>query len=283
MYTKILAGTLLLLLGCGSAAAKNWAVSVGGQTSGGDDGYGGGYTNPVLAFSPAQLTINAGDSVTFTNAGGTHNVHADDGSFRCADGCDDSAGNGNPSSGWSFTRTFDTAGTIGYHCDVHANMGMTGSIIVNAVTPPSLNLGGYLSGNWYDPSPNQAGHGFQLEFTNAPGVTAGNKVLVAIWFVFTPDGNPQWVYGQGEWNPNTNTATIPAEIYSGAKFPPNYNANDRQQLTYPPGWGTLTFTFSGCNDGTAAWEPSAAAVSLGYGTGTIPIKRITQIDSTACP
>ena len=234
------------------------------------------------SFSPSSLTINAGDTVTFKNAGGFHNVHSTSGptSFKCSNDC--TSNNAPSSNAWSDTITFPTAGTVHYQCDEHASMGMTGSIVVNAAAS-SLSLGGYLSGNWYDPSPNQAGHGFQLEFTNAPGVTAGNKVLVAIWFVFTPDGNPQWVYGQGEWNPNTNTATIPAEIYSGAKFPPNYNANDRQQLTYPPGWGTLTFTFSGCNDGTAAWAPSTAAMSMGYGTGTIPIKRITQIDGTTCP
>ena len=250
---------MALLFASTVASATTFNVTAGGNSD---------------TFSPKTLTIQVGDTVTWTNAGGFHNVDATDGSFR----------NGDPASGWTYSHTFTSAGTVNYQCDAHVAMGMTGSITVNAAPPPpTINLGGYLSGNWYDPSPNQAGHGFQLEFTNAPGVTAGNKVLVAIWFVFTPDGNPQWVYGQGEWNPTTNTATIPAEIYSGARFPPNYNANDRQQLTYPPGWGTLTFTFSGCNDGTAAWAPSAAAMSLGYGTGTIPIKRITQIDGTTCP
>src|SRR5262249_28350154 len=79
---------ILALMFCANtdALAKVWNVSVGGVTSsGGGDGYGGGYDNPVLAFAPAQLTINAGDSVTFSNLGGAqHNVHADDNSFRCA-------------------------------------------------------------------------------------------------------------------------------------------------------------------------------------------------------
>ena len=46
--------------------------------------------NPNLTFSPSSLTINAGDTVTFTNAGGFHNAVIDTGSgtLRCASGCD---------------------------------------------------------------------------------------------------------------------------------------------------------------------------------------------------
>ena len=42
-----------------------------------------------MSFSPRNLTINAGDTVTFQNGGGTHNAVSDPGSvtaFRCADG-----------------------------------------------------------------------------------------------------------------------------------------------------------------------------------------------------
>src|SRR5262249_32730973 len=157
------------------------------------------------------------------------NVHADDNSFRCANGCDDTGGSGNPSSGWTFTRTFTTPGTFGFHCDVHAGMGMNGTIVVNATTP-ALTLGGYLSGNWY--VPNQSGHGFQIEFTNTPGSVAGKKTLLAIWFVYTPagsvlnDGSGQnWIYSQGDYDPTASTVTVPAVLLSGAKFPPNFNAN----------------------------------------------------------
>src|SRR4051794_20439238 len=63
-----------------------------------------------MAYSPSNLTIQAGDSVTWTNNGGSHNVHAEDGTFRCANGCDP-VGEGDPSgNAWSFTRTFDTPG-----------------------------------------------------------------------------------------------------------------------------------------------------------------------------
>lgn len=91
--------------------------------------------NGQLAFSPQTLTIDPGDSVTFINKGGFHNAVADDGSFRCARGCD---GDGNGGSGaassslWIASVTFNTPGTIGYFCEVHGapGEGMFGTIIV---------------------------------------------------------------------------------------------------------------------------------------------------------
>ncbi|MCG8460757.1 MAG: plastocyanin/azurin family copper-binding protein, partial [Holophagales bacterium] len=92
---------------------------------------------PNNTFSPADLTIQVGDTVTWVNGGGFHNVAATDGSFRCAEGCDGQGGNGNPSAAaWSFSLTFDTAGTIDYVCEVHAAIGMTGSVTVEGGPPP---------------------------------------------------------------------------------------------------------------------------------------------------
>lgn len=85
-------------------------------------------------FFPSNLTIQVGDTVNFVNTGGFHNVNANDGSFRCANGCDGSGGNGNPDSGWNFSLTFNEPGTIGYHCQPHQSLGMTGTIKVEAAT-----------------------------------------------------------------------------------------------------------------------------------------------------
>ena len=92
-----------------------------------------------LTFSPSNLTITAGDTVTFRNGGGFHNVASDPGSvttFRCADGCDGAGGNGNLSSAsWSATVTFPTAGTSAYHCEAHGapgGVGMAGRITIQA-------------------------------------------------------------------------------------------------------------------------------------------------------
>jgi plastocyanin len=53
--------------------------------------------NENMRFTPSSLTIVAGDTVTFQNGGGLHNVMSDPGSitmFRCANGCDGAGGNG---------------------------------------------------------------------------------------------------------------------------------------------------------------------------------------------
>jgi plastocyanin len=266
---------VVLLTASDATLARVWSVNVGG-TMGGGYGYG----NPVLQFSPANITINAGDSVTFTNLGGAmHNVHADDNSFRCANGCDDTGGDGSPSaSDWTFTRTFSTPGTITYHCDIHSGMGMVGSITVNSTV---LTLGGYMSGAWYHPG--QAGHGFDLELTTAPGSTATTKTMVAFWYVYTPDGSAQnWVYAQGDYDPTASTVTLPATLYTGGRFPPNFNQADVTSLPYPPGWGTLTFTFSDCNNGTVSWHSDLTGYNLDNDM-PLTIARLTQIDGTTCP
>ena len=92
-------------------------------------------------FSPSSLTITAGDTVTFRNGGGFHNVVSDPGSvtsFRCANGCDGAGGNGNLSSlSWSATVAFPTAGTVGYFCEAHGSsggVGMAGRITIPAGT-----------------------------------------------------------------------------------------------------------------------------------------------------
>lgn len=92
-------------------------------------------------FSPQIVTVNVGDSVTFINKGGFHNVVADDGSFHCARGCEGDGHGGSgaaSSSNWIATITVTQAGTIGYFCEIHGmpGSGMAGAIIVQGGTAP---------------------------------------------------------------------------------------------------------------------------------------------------
>ena len=254
---------MVLLMFAGSGWAANVTVTA----------------NANLTFTPSTVTINAGDTVTFTNAGGGfHNVHADDNAFRCANGCVSTGGNGNPSSSnWSFTLSFPNAGTVGYYCEIHGapGAGMHGRIVVNAVTPPPFVIGGYMSGNWYNPL--QGGHGFQLEFTTL------NNGALAIWFVYTPDGSGQnWIYSQGSYDPTKNTVTLPAILEHGAKFPPNFNPADVKGAPPDPLWGSLTFTFSDCNHGTVSWHSDFPGYNMANDM-PLAIQRLTQIAGTTCP
>jgi plastocyanin len=94
-----------------------------------------------FAFSPQTTNIDPGDTVTFINAGGFHNVVADDNSFVCAHGCDGDGhgGDGSPSSAnWIASVTFNQAGTFGYYCQIHGKPGegMFGTVIVQGAPPP---------------------------------------------------------------------------------------------------------------------------------------------------
>jgi plastocyanin len=87
-----------------------------------------------FVFTPATLTVKVGTAVTWVNTGGFHNVTADDGAFICANGCNDTGGNGGPASNnWSFTRVLTVPGALHYHCVVHGapgGVGMSGTINV---------------------------------------------------------------------------------------------------------------------------------------------------------
>lgn len=88
--------------------------------------------NPDNTFTPENLVIQPGDSVTWENLGGFHNVLADDASFRCSNGCSDTGQTGEPAYDWTFTRTFPAPASIPYHCEVHTfeGFGMRGELIV---------------------------------------------------------------------------------------------------------------------------------------------------------
>lgn len=74
-----------------------------------------------MKFDPANVTIAAGDSVEWTNQMGMfHTVAPDDGSFP-------SSGNIGKNGG-KYSHTFNTAGSIPYHCEIHTFM--KGTVIV---------------------------------------------------------------------------------------------------------------------------------------------------------
>jgi plastocyanin len=86
--------------------------------------------NDDMTFTPADITIHQGDAIRFENAGGIHNVHADDNRFICSLNC--TTNNAPSDQPWSVVVRFDRLGTIGYFCDQHGNTtsGMRGSVTV---------------------------------------------------------------------------------------------------------------------------------------------------------
>jgi plastocyanin len=79
-----------------------------------------------FAFSPRELTVKIGDTVTWTNADAqSHTATADDSAF------DSGTIGGNASKSVTLTK----AGTFAYHCRIHPQM--TGTLVVAAATPPA--------------------------------------------------------------------------------------------------------------------------------------------------
>jgi hypothetical protein len=134
------------------------------------------------------------------------------------------------------------------------------------VAPGPFAISNGITGNWYDPD--EAGHGFSLEVL--PGGT-----LLAEWFVFAPNGGHDWVVATGPINGNIATLNAYRADGPGGLFPPLFDAS---ALTESP-WGTITFQFSDCDNGTVSWQSSID----GYGAGTLPIKRLTSPAGQHCP
>ena len=242
---------MFALLGAESAFASDHQVTVGGSND---------------MFSPSTLTINAGDTVTFIEVSGSHNVVSDTGLFRCANGCDGDAkgGSGNVAgNNWSVTIPFATAGTFGYYCESHGSpgVGMHGTIRVNAV---AFGVNPGITGFWYNAQ--QSGQGFDIQ-------VPGNGNILAVWYVFDGSGNNLWLIAQGTYS--GGTATLDVTSTTGGRFPPAFDASKIVRGK----WGTLTLSFTDCNTGNAAWVPLVP----GYVSGSMPITRLSGVGGLACP
>ena len=117
-----LLAVLTLATACGSSQGSGAAAPAASAAQSGSNGSaGGGSTVEIdnFMFMPATLTVPAGTTVTWKVDGSTaHTVTANDNSF------------GSPpmSGGQTFSHTFDTAGTVAYHCSILPFM--TGTIVV---------------------------------------------------------------------------------------------------------------------------------------------------------
>ena len=83
-----------------------------------------------FAFNAATVTVAVGETVTFVNDGGTHNVAFEDGQKPVA----------TPSAAWppDVKRTFTAAGTYRYECEAHGSAftsGMVGEVVVVDASP----------------------------------------------------------------------------------------------------------------------------------------------------
>ena len=127
----------VFLLGCGGGGGGGPASPPPSGGTGGTGGTGGSTSADITvqnnAFSPSATTVPAGTTVTWTWNSCTGDGY---GGQLCTDHSivfDDGVRTGAAlQSAGTFSSTFTTAGTYGYHCSVHgtATSGMRGTITV---------------------------------------------------------------------------------------------------------------------------------------------------------
>lgn len=66
-----------------------------------------------------------------------------------------------------------------------------------------------------------------------------------------------------------------ASVRSRFALPPAFDPAQLQDQF----WGTMTLTFTDCNNGAASWQPVAA----GYTAGSMPLQRLTTPAGLTCP
>ncbi len=87
-------------------------------------------------FTPADITINVGESVRWTNIQGFHNVNGTQETYP-----DNPVSFGNGSAAiapWTYDFIFENAGVYKYQCDPHANIGMVGTVTVMGDDNPEI-------------------------------------------------------------------------------------------------------------------------------------------------
>jgi plastocyanin len=115
--TLVLAATLLGVTGCNKETGGDVGVTQTTVPASGE----GPVTIKGIAFNPKEVHVKVGQQLIWNweDGGLEHTVTADDKSFD----------SGRKSSGsWSPPQPFSKAGTIAYHCEIHAKM--HGTIVV---------------------------------------------------------------------------------------------------------------------------------------------------------
>ncbi len=219
------------------------------------------------SFSPADLTIQAGDTVRWENpAGGNpHDVTADDLSFASE-----------TLSEFNFEMTFNDPGLVPYFCTVHGaagGIGMSGTVTVEGAGGGDFLINAGLNDSWFNPA--TAGQGFFI--TVFPDITS----IFLAWFTYDterPDpevmanlGEPghRWLTAFGEYA--ADTGMLEVELTEGGVF------NSAEPEVTQSADGTIMLECSGCNSCTVTYDITSAGVQ-----GVIPIERIALDNVPTC-
>ena len=167
----------------------------------------------------------------------------------------------NPSNGFTFISDASPASNV---ATVRLDVGGYDPSAYGSTSP--IPITGKHSGNWFSPSRN--GEGFILEV----GASGSDRTIIATWFTYK-DGQQMWIIGSASLPVGTSSIQVPMFVTRGGQFGAAFNPS----TVVAEAWGTLTFSFQGCNAATVNYAPTVGA------GGTIQLTRLkTQIDGLPC-
>lgn len=130
---------------------------------------------------------------------------------------------------------------------------------------PGYTITPCITGSWYDPA--RDGEGYNIEIT---GSSLDPQVLV-YFYTYDDAGNQMWLVGSGP--ADGDTAVVPVVVTSGTVYGPDFDKDD----VVRENWGTLTFKFDTKDTGSVE-----RASTMGFGTTTVDIDRLTYVTGLTC-
>lgn len=119
------------------------------------------------------------------------------------------------------------------------------------------------SGSWYDPS--HDGEGWIVEMID-------ESKAVIYWFSYDNEGHQTWMIGVADRKNNqlvTELQTTSGPVF-GTEFDPD--------LVQSHDWGSLTLSFSGCNEASVNYQSPLEE----FGSGTLNSQRLTTLSGLPC-
>ena len=248
---------ILLALAAGAVRAETHTVIVGD-----------------LFFEPAQLTIQAGDTVRWT----TQNQMPTDVPHNVTSLNEPSFPSSPTTTTVEWSVTFDDPGAYDYLCTIHPGP-MRGTVTVEAtMEDPVFPINPGLNDAWFNPATD--GQGF---FINVFPLV---ETIFVGWFTFEtedradppPDadlGEPfhRWLTAIGPFSLDSNVATLDVFNTSGGVFDDPTAVTVSEAESY----GTLVIEFEDCANAQVSYDLFAIGE-----TGEIPIQRIVPDNNALC-
>jgi len=131
------------------------------------------------------------------------------------------------------------------------------------------------SGTYFEPG--KSGRGFILDVVPFDHQEFGDSVVVQ-WFTYR-DGQPIWLFAQGDIDQNTNTAQFDVLEFAGGVFGEEFEEGDANASV----WGSGSIKFNSCNSVTATFDGVDGAGTQELAPATRGDNCIIEEEFSECP